>query len=141
MRSADFRRVNVAIRILLQRSIILTKNKTCEDDSSCRRVRSPFKLLMYSRRKARHRQSVTGTPFDLLESLDHQVGIVLGLEPRHVQDIPVGLNAPLSHRTRDPAVAQLPARTQSSSMPRCDAPGSSPESPERPSPSRLAKCR
>src|SRR5688572_22830363 len=98
MSAAYFSRVNVAIRVLLKRTIILSKHKTGKDDSliAPRTGLQAVDVLFGVRRVADDQQAIRGTNF--LKSLDHQVGVVFRFEARHVQNIPVWLHTPLAHR-------------------------------------------
>src|ERR1051326_398291 len=103
MSATDFSCMNVAIRILLQRPVILAKDETGEDDSlvAASTGFQTVDVLLGVRRIANDQQTVSGA--DFLERLDHEVSVVLGLESRDVQDVPVWLHSPLAN--------QLPVRT------------------------------
>src|SRR6185369_12025961 len=95
--AADFGCMNVAIRVLLERAVILTKHKTGEDDAlvSARTRLQAVDVLLGVRRVANYQQPVGSA--HLLKSFDHEMSVVLRLETGDVQDVPVWLNAPFAH--------------------------------------------
>src|SRR5690242_21605114 len=98
MSAADFGRMNVAIRILLECAVVLAKDEASEDDSlvAASTGFQTVDVLLGVRRIADNQQAVSSANF--FERLDDQVSIVLRFEPRNVQDIPVWLDSPFANQ-------------------------------------------
>src|SRR6185503_7236173 len=97
MSAADFRRMYVAVSILLEGAIILPKNKAGEDDSlvpTCASFQTADVLLGI--RCIAHNQKTVSRP-NFLESLNYEMSIVFRLKPRDIQNIAIWLDPPLTH--------------------------------------------
>src|SRR5215212_401628 len=95
MSAAYFRRVNIAVRILLERAVILPKNKTGEDNSliAARASLQTIDVLLRVRRITDDQQAISSSHF--LECLNDEVSIVFRFEPRYIQNISIWLHSPL----------------------------------------------
>ena len=81
MRAADFCGVNVAVGVLLESSIILTKHKTGKDNSFiAARPGLQTVDVVFRIRRITHDQQTVSSP-DFLKCLDHEMCVVLRLEP------------------------------------------------------------
>src|SRR5687768_5941858 len=99
MCSTYFRRVNVAISILLKRPIILPKHKAGEDYSlvtACTRFEI-VNVVFRVRRIAYDQQPVCSS--DFLKGLNDEMCVVFRLETRHVQNVSIWLDTPLPNRS------------------------------------------
>src|SRR6478672_4337932 len=98
MRSSYLRRMDITISVLLQRPVILTKHKTCENYALVAagaffQVRD---VVVGVGGVANYQQPIGGS--HSLESLDHKMSIVFRLQPRDIQNIPIWLRPPTANR-------------------------------------------
>src|SRR5687767_758194 len=90
--------MDVTVGVLLQRAVILAKNESRENDSlvtagaRLQILNVLFRIWCVSD----DQQAISGA--DSLERFDYEAGIIFGLQSRDVQDVTVGLDAPLPHQ-------------------------------------------
>src|SRR6476660_3529371 len=97
MRATYFGGMHIAISILLERAIILPKDKTGKNNSlvaasACFQV---LDVIVCIWRVADYQQTISGA--HLFESFNNESGIILRLKTRDIQNIAVWLCAPTAH--------------------------------------------
>ena len=98
VRAADFGGVNVAVSVLLQGAVVLTKNKSGEDDAlvAAGSGLEIADVVVRVRGVADDQEPVRRPHF--LECFDDQMRVVFRFQARDIQHITIRLDAPLAHR-------------------------------------------